>query len=73
MAHGMYRIKVTKWCKPQEVLLDYAACTHPQKGDVLWYRDKPMSVGLVSHILTTYVDGNGETHSLSYVEIQVLK
>lgn len=72
MAHGMYRIKVVKWCKRQEVIFQYAACAHPQKDEVIWYRDKQYVVGSVAHITKTSIDGNGETTSLDFVELEVL-
>ncbi|ATN92834.1 hypothetical protein QGX11_gp071 [Pseudomonas phage PPSC2] len=68
-----YKIRVTKWCKPKEVLFEYDSPITPVKGDVIWYRDKAYSVGLVSYILTTSVRHDSETNYLSYIEVQVIR
>lgn len=73
MAHGMYKIKVVKWCKRQEVIFQYAACTHPKKDETIWYRDQRYIVGSVAHITKSVIDGNGETIMLDFVEIEVLR
>lgn len=68
-----YKIRVTKWCKPQEVLFEYDAPIIPSKGDVIWYRDKSYSVGLVSYILTSSQQSQGEYNYLDYIEVQVIR
>lgn len=68
-----YKIRVTKWCKPQEVLFEYASPIPPNKGDVIWYRDKSYSVGLVSYILTSSQQSQGEYNYLDYIEVQVIR
>lgn len=68
-----YKIKVTKWCKPLEVLFEYASELPPARGDLIWYRDKSYNVGLVSYILNSSQDSRGEYNSLSYIEVQVIR
>lgn len=68
-----YKIRVTKWCKPKEVLFEYDSPIPPVKGDLIWYRDKSYSVGLVSYILTTSVGHGSESNHLDYIEVQVIR
>jgi hypothetical protein len=68
-----YNIRVTKWCKPKEILFEYSSPIPPSKGDVIWYRGKAFSVGLVSYILTSSQQQVGEYNYLDYIEVQVIR
>lgn len=70
--HGKYKIRVVKYCKRHEKLFEYSAAVHPDKNQVLWHRDQQLIVASVAHILKTTVDGNGETISLDFVEVEVM-
>lgn len=52
-------------------LFDYYAPTHPKQGEVVYHRDKRYIVSLVGHVLKTTIDGNGETTTLDYIELEV--
>lgn len=65
----IYRIKVKNL--RGEPLFDYYAPTHPKESEVVYYRDKRHIVCLVGHVLKTTVDGNGESTTLDFIELEV--
>lgn len=64
-----YRIKVKSL--RGEAMFEYYAPTHPQESEVVYYRDKHYIVCLVGHVLKTTVDGNGESTTLDFIELEV--
>ena len=65
----LYRIKA-KTMKG-ELLFEYYAPTHPNERERVYYRDKTYAVYWVGHVLKTTVDGNGESTTLDYIELEV--
>lgn len=65
----IYRIKVKNL--RGEALFDYYAPTHPKEAERVYYRDKTYRVAYVGHVLKTTVDGNGESTTLDFIELEV--
>lgn len=72
MAHGMFKIKVVKVTN-EEMIFEYAACVHPQKGETIYLDGKRIGVCHVNHILRTERDGSGEYQTLDHVQVMVSK
>ncbi|MNE21182.1 hypothetical protein D3C80_1143330 [compost metagenome] len=71
--HGTYTIRIVKAFSREDAICEYAAPTHPQKGDVVYVGNKRYVVSLVSHILTVYDAGSKREHTaLDFVELEVL-
>lgn len=69
----LYRIRVVRHCKRNEIVFSYTAATHPLKDDILWHRDTRLIVTSVAHVLTTVdVGTHNEANKLSFVEIEVI-
>ena len=66
----LYKIKVKKISGVE--LFEYYAPIHPAKDERLYFRDKTYVVCWVCHILKTTIDGNGESTTLDYVELEVV-
>lgn len=67
-----YQIKV-KTIEPfgKEIEFTYNAVTHPNAGDILYYRDITLRVVEVGHIIRSKIMGEYENNTLSFVELLV--
>lgn len=67
-----YQIKV-KTIEPfgKEIEFTYNAVTHPNKGDILYYRDIVLKVVEVGHVIRTHMMGQYENNTISFVELMV--
>ena len=71
--HGKYRIKATKYCKRDEVVIEYVAPTHPAKDSQIWYEGKRYIVACIHHRLKTIDKGTSQEYTtLDYVELEVM-
>ena len=65
----LYKIKVKSL--RGEDLFQYYAPTHPEESEIVYHRDKRYIVCQVGHVLKTTVDGNGESTTLDFIELEV--
>lgn len=70
----LYRVRVVRYCKRNEVIVSYDAPTHPITHDSVYYQGVRYIVACVSHVVGITDPGTyNESRKLNFVEVEVME